>query len=440
MIKPIVALVGRPNVGKSTIFNRIAGKRIAIVDDQPGVTRDRIYADCDWAGYNFTLIDTGGIAPAKEDNMSKHIRLQAEIAINTASVIIFVVDGKSGLVANDFEVVNLLRHSKKPVVLAVNKLDNMETTHLYDFYELGIGNPIPISAEHAKGIGDVLDEVVSYFGDKSEYEEENDVFKIAVVGKPNAGKSSLVNKLLGYNRSIVSEIAGTTRDAIDTPFKYNNKDYLIIDTAGIRKKSSIELESVEKYSIVRSLDAVRRADVVLIVVDSKEGLTEQDIKIIGFVHNEGKPSVIVMNKWDLVEKDTFTINQFEEKLKNDISFMDYYKSIYLSAKTGKRVDKVIETAEYVYGNATKRITTGILNDVLQDAVSVNEPPSKSGKRLKIFYATQGSIKPPTFVLFVNDVRLMHFSYQRYLENSLRKAFDFTGTPIKIILKSKSEEN
>lgn len=440
MIKPIVALVGRPNVGKSTIFNKIAGKRISIVDDQPGVTRDRIYADSDWSGYNFTLIDTGGIASSKEDDMSKHIRLQAEIAINTATVIIFVVDGKSGLVANDFEVAELLRKSKKPIVLAVNKLDNMETINLYDFYELGIGDPIPISAEHSKGIGDVLDEVVSFFKEKNENQEDEKVMKIAVVGKPNAGKSSLVNKLLGYNRSIVSDIAGTTRDAIDTPFKYNNKDYLLIDTAGIRKKSSIELESVEKYSIIRSLDAVRRADVVVAVVDSAAGLTEQDVKIIGFIHNEGKPSVIVMNKWDLVEKDTFTINQFEEKLRTDISFMDYYKSLYLSALTGKRVDKVIDTVEYVYGNATKRITTGILNDVLQDAVAVNEPPTKNGKRLKIYYATQGAVNPPTFVVFVNDTRLMHFSYERYLENSLRKAFDFTGTPIKIILKSKSEEN
>lgn len=438
MSKPLVAIVGRPNVGKSTFFNRIVGQRISIVEDTPGVTRDRLYADAEWCGHSFTLIDTGGLEIKSEDVMWSHIRAQAQIAVETADVIVFMLDGKTGLTHEDYEVAAYLRKSRKPILLVVNKLDNNEQHLLYDFYELGLGEPIGISAGQAKGLGDVLDEIVKLTG-KYETEEKEEALKIAVVGKPNAGKSSLVNKLLGYDRVIVSDIAGTTRDAIDTRIKIGDKEYILIDTAGIRRKRSVE-EDLEQYSVMRSLGAVRRADVCLIVIDSSEELSEQDVKIAGYVHEQGKPSVVVMNKWDVVEKDTYTIEKYNRKLKEELKFMDYFIPTYVSAKTGKRVDNLIKLAERAYENASRRISTGLLNDVLREAILTNEPPSKNGKRLKIYYVTEVSANPPTFVIFVNDDTLMHFSYRRYLENVLRRSFDFEGTPIRLIIRNKNEKD
>lgn len=438
MSKPLVAIVGRPNVGKSTFFNRIVGQRISIVEDTPGVTRDRLYADAEWCGHSFTLIDTGGLEIKSEDVMWSHIRAQAQIAVETADVIVFMLDGKTGLTHEDYEVAAYLRKSRKPILLVVNKLDNNEQHLLYDFYELGLGEPIGISAGQAKGLGDVLDEIVKLTG-KYEAEEKEEALKIAVVGKPNAGKSSLVNKLLGYDRVIVSDIAGTTRDAIDTRIKIGDKEYILIDTAGIRRKRSVE-EDLEQYSVMRSLGAVRRADVCLIVIDSSEELSEQDVKIAGYVHEQGKPSVVVMNKWDVVEKDTYTIEKYNRKLKEELKFMDYFIPTYVSAKTGKRVDNLIKLAERAYENASRRISTGLLNDVLREAILTNEPPSKNGKRLKIYYVTEVSANPPTFVIFVNDDTLMHFSYRRYLENALRRSFDFEGTPIRLIIRNKNEKD
>lgn len=438
MSKPLVAIVGRPNVGKSTFFNRIVGQRISIVEDTPGVTRDRLYADAEWCGHSFTLIDTGGLEIKSEDVMWSHIRAQAQIAVETADVIVFMLDGKTGLTHEDYEVAAYLRKSRKPILLVVNKLDNNEQHLLYDFYELGLGEPIGISAGQAKGLGDVLDEIVKLTG-KYETEEKEEALKIAVVGKPNAGKSSLVNKLLGYDRVIVSDIAGTTRDAIDTRIKIGDKEYILIDTAGIRRKRSVE-EDLEQYSVMRSLGAVRRADVCLIVIDSSEELSEQDVKIAGYVHEQGKPSVVVMNKWDVVEKDTYTIEKYNRKLKEELKFMDYFIPTYVSAKTGKRVDNLIKLAERAYENASRRISTGLLNDVLHEAILTNEPPSKNGKRLKIYYVTEVSANPPTFVIFVNDDTLMHFSYRRYLENALRRSFDFEGTPIRLIIRNKNEKD
>lgn len=438
MSKPLVAIVGRPNVGKSTFFNRIVGQRISIVEDTPGVTRDRLYADAEWCGHSFTLIDTGGLEIKSEDVMWSHIRAQAQIAVETADVIVFMLDGKTGLTHEDYEVAAYLRKSRKPILLVVNKLDNNERHLLYDFYELGLGEPIGISAGQAKGLGDVLDEIVKLTG-KYETEEKEEALKIAVVGKPNAGKSSLVNKLLGYDRVIVSDIAGTTRDAIDTRIKIGDKEYILIDTAGIRRKRSVE-EDLEQYSVMRSLGAVRRADVCLIVIDSSEELSEQDVKIAGYVHEQGKPSVVVMNKWDVVEKDTYTIEKYNRKLKEELKFMDYFIPTYVSAKTGKRVDNLIKLAERAYENASRRISTGLLNDVLREAILTNEPPSKNGKRLKIYYVTEVSANPPTFVIFVNDDTLMHFSYRRYLENALRRSFDFEGTPIRLIIRNKNEKD
>ena len=438
MSKPLVAIVGRPNVGKSTFFNRIVGQRISIVEDTPGVTRDRLYADAEWCGHSFTLIDTGGLEIKSEDVMWSHIRAQAQIAVETADVIVFMLDGKTGLTHEDYEVAAYLRKSRKPILLVVNKLDNNEQHLLYDFYELGLGEPIGISAGQAKGLGDVLDEIVKLTG-KYETEEKEEALKIAVVGKPNAGKSSLVNKLLGYDRVIVSDIAGTTRDAIDTRIKIGDKEYILIDTAGIRRKRSVE-EDLEQYSVMRSLGAVRRADVCLIVIDSSEELSEQDVKIAGYVHEQGKPSVVVMNKWDVVEKDTYTIEKYNRKLKEELKFMDYFIPTYVSAKTGKRVDNLIKLAERAYENASRRISTGLLNDVLREAILTNEPPSKNGKRLKIYYVTEVSANPPTFVIFVNDDTLMHFSYSRYLENALRRSFDFEGTPIRLIIRNKNEKD
>ncbi len=436
MANPLVAIVGRPNVGKSTFFNKVVGRKISITEDRPGVTRDRLYADAEWRGKNFSLVDTGGIELKSDDTMWKEIKKQAEVAIETAQVILFFVDGKEGLTTSDYDVADMLRRSKKPVILVVNKIDEYSEDKIFEFYSLGLGEPFPVSSEHSTGIGDVLDEAVSWF---EKYDnEEDDSIKIAVVGKPNAGKSSLVNKLLGFERSIVTDIAGTTRDAIDTKFSYDGKNYTIIDTAGIRKKSKVE-DDVEYYSVMRAFDAVRRADVCLLVVDSTEGLTEQDTKIIGYVHEQGKPSVVVMNKWDLVEKDTHTINRFEDKLKEDLKFMDYFKSIYVSAKTGQRTERIMSAVDEVYANARRRIATGTLNDLISDTVRANEPPSYNGRRLKVYYSSQVSIAPPTFVLFVNSTDLLHFSYERFLENTLRKCFNFQGTPIKILTREKSDK-
>lgn len=439
MSKPIVAVVGRPNVGKSTFFNKICGKRISIIKDTPGVTRDYIVADAEWCGTEFTLIDTGGIDLRTDDPMGKHILSQARVAIDMADVILFFTDAKSGIVSSDYEVADLLRTCGRPVLLAVNKLDNFELEKLYDFYELGLGEPIPISCEQSKGLGDLLDEIVKLLPPTQDDSAAN-ALSIAIVGKPNVGKSSLTNKLLGFNRVIVSDVAGTTRDAIDTPFRYNGKDYVLIDTAGMRRKRSIDDDSVESYSVLRSLAAVKRADVVLVVFDASEELSEQDVKIAGFVHEQGKPSVILVNKWDAVEKDSYTVNKFNEKIKTDLAFMSYLKTLYISAKTGLRVDKVIDFAEASYNSASKRVPTGTLNDVVSEAVAMNEPPSYSGRRLKIYYATQAETNPPKFVFFVNDDSIVHFSYRRYLENCLRRAFDFSGTPISLVFNKKKEDS
>ncbi len=434
MANPLVAIVGRPNVGKSTFFNKVCGKKISIVEDFPGVTRDRLYADAEWCGNYFTLVDTGGIELKSTDEMWRHIQKQAEIAIETADVIIFFTDVKTGLNSSDEDIAIRLRKSGKPIVLAVNKLDNYDMTKLFEYYNLGLGEPFGISAEHGTGIGDLLDEVVSNFNSLGKGEDDDSV-KIAVVGKPNAGKSSLCNKLLGFDRTIVSDIAGTTRDAIDTPFVYNGSKYTLIDTAGIRKKKNVE-EDLEYYSVLRALGAIRRADVCVIMVDSTIGITEQDVKICGYVHEQNKPSIIVMNKWDLVEKDTNTINVFNEKLSEDLKFMDYVLPVYVSAKTGLRTEKILSLVNLALENSKKRITSGKLNELILDAVRANEPPSVNGKRLKINYVTQAQGVPPTFVIFVNDGALMHFSYKRYLENCIRNAFDFRGTPIDIVVREK----
>lgn len=431
-MKPLVAIVGRPNVGKSTLFNRLVGERISIVEDTPGVTRDRIYADCEWCGHVFTLIDTGGLELKSDDEMWSHIREQAEIAVDTANAIVYVVDGKTGLTTDDNLVCAYLRKSNLPVILAVNKIDNNETDTLYDFYALGFGDPYPVSAEQGKGLGDLLDAITDVI-EKHPPEEDGERIKIAIVGKPNAGKSSIANRLLGYDRSIVSDIAGTTRDAIDTPLDVGEDKYLIIDTAGMRKKKAVT-EELERYSVVRSILAVRRADVVLIVCDANEGLTEQDVKIAGFVHEEGKPSIVVMNKWDIVNKDTHTINTFENKLKEDLKYMDYFESAYVSAKSGKRIDTLLPLCKTVVENSRRRITTGLLNEVVGDAIRISEPPSYLGKKLKIFFVTQVAVAPPTFVIKVNDPKIMHFSYKRYLENALRRSFDFSGTPIRLLVR------
>ena len=436
MSKPLIAIVGRPNVGKSTFFNKVVGKKISITEDKPGVTRDRLYADGEWRGKAFSIVDTGGIEMRSDDVMWREIKKQAEVAIETAHVILFFVDGKEGLTTSDYDVADILRRSKKPVILVVNKIDDYSEDKIFEFYSLGLGEPYPVSAEHSTGIGDVLDEAVSWF--EKGVIEQDDSIKIAVVGKPNAGKSSLVNRLLGFERSIVTDIAGTTRDAIDTKLTYNGKNYTVIDTAGIRKKSRVE-DEIEYYSQLRAYDAVRRADVCLLVVDSTEGLTEQDTKIIGFVHEEGKPSVIVMNKWDLIEKDTNTVNKFDAKLKEDLKFMDYFKSLYISAKTGQRAEKLFVLIDEVYAHSRFRVSTGILNDLIADTVRVNEPPSYNGRRLKVYFSSQVAVAPPTFVIKVNSTELLHFSYERFLENVIRKNFDFSGTPIKIIPRENGED-
>lgn len=439
MSKPIVAVVGRPNVGKSTLFNKLTGKRIAIVEDTPGVTRDRIYGDAEWLDYSFTLIDTGGIEPVKDDIISVQMRRQAQLAIDTADVILFLTDGREGITSADSDVADMLRRCKKPIVLAVNKVDHPKFEDVvYDFYALGIGEPMTISAEQGLGLGDLLDAIVAHFP-KHDAEEEGEAVRIAFAGKPNVGKSSLVNKLLGQERTIVSDIPGTTRDAIDSPFEVDGESYILVDTAGIRRKRAIEDESVERYSVIRSLGAIRRADVVLIVIDASSGMSEQDVKIAGYAHEEGKASAIIVNKWDLIEKDTHTIEIFKKKLKADLSFMDYVPMLFISAKTGQRVNKIMDLVRLVYEQNCRRISTGVLNDIVNEAISVNEPPTDNGRRLKIYYATQVSTKPPTFVLFVNDADLMHFSYKRYLENYLRKSFGLDATPIRIIARTRESE-
>lgn len=433
MNKPLIAIVGRPNVGKSTLFNKISGQRKSIVDNLPGVTRDRIYVDAEWCGQEFTLIDTGGIEVKSKDEMWSHIRAQAEVAVDVADVVLFVADGRQGLLADDYDIADFLRASSKPVVLCVNKIEGEQD--IYDFYSLGFGEPIPVSAEHGRNIGDLLDILISYFPDREKQEEDSDTIKIAVAGKPNAGKSSLVNKILGYERVIVTNIPGTTRDSIDTPFRYKDKDYIIIDTAGIRRKSKVK-EDLEYFSVVRAIASMRKADVVIIVVDALERITDQDLRICALCNQAGKPSVIMINKWDIIEKDAYTINEYNKHLATELRFMPYFKAVYSSALTGQRVGKVLEAVGEVYASSMRRISTGLLNDVMQQAIIANEPPPKGGGRLKIYYMTQASVAPPTFVLFVNDGRFMHTNYRRYLENYLRKAFDFSGTPIKIITKNK----
>ena len=441
MKKPLVAIVGRPNTGKSTFFNKICGKRISIIDDMPGVTRDRIYSDAEWCGHVFTLVDTGGLDSKSSDVFQKTIRSQAQIAIDLADVIIFMVDGKDGLTPADEEVGELLRKTKKKVILVVNKLDRFEVENTYDFYSLGLGQPFPISCEQSKGLGEVLDEIINApaFKGQDISSADDSTIKIAVVGRPNAGKSSIVNRILGEERVVVSNVAGTTRDAIDTPFRYANKDYILIDTAGMRRQRSVERESVEGYSVIRAMEAIKRADIVLIVFDASEEISEQDVRIAGYVHEEGKPSVVVMNKWDLVEKDGHTINEYKDMLANKLAFMNYFKPIFVSALTGKRLERIMPTVLEVAGNNSRRISTGVLNEVIQKAILAQEPPTKKGKRLKILYATQAEINPPTFVIFVNDGALVHFSYQRFLENRLRDAINFEGTPIKLIFKNRKEK-
>lgn len=438
MENPLVAIIGRPNVGKSTFFNKICGKRISIVDDVAGVTRDRIYANAEWCGHNFRLVDTGGLDYQSQDVFQKDIMLQAKIAVDMAKVVVFMVDGREGLTQNDQEVATFLRRSKKPVVLVVNKLDNFEVENSYEFYALGLGDPFVISCLQSKGLGEVLDQIVSYF-DEETTQEEKQTISVAVVGRPNAGKSSIINKMLGERRVVVSDVAGTTRDAIDTPFRWNKKDFTLIDTAGLRRQRSYNKESIEGYSVLRTFDAIERADIVLIVFDASEEISEQDVRIAGYVHEAGKPSVIVLNKWDLVEKNQNTQNKFKKMLDEKLSFMDYYKCIFVSALTGQRFGEIMQSAYDSYQNSCKRITTGLLNELLSSAVLANEPPYRNGKRLKIQYITQADTNPPTFVLFVNNASFMHFSYERYLENYFRKSVDFSGTPIRFVVKSKEEE-
>ncbi|MBR2755407.1 MAG: ribosome biogenesis GTPase Der [Lachnospiraceae bacterium] len=439
MSKPIVAIVGRPNVGKSTLFNALAGRNIAIVKDTPGVTRDRIYADVSWLDMDFTLIDTGGIEPDSSDVILSQMRAQAQIAIDTADVIIFITDVRQGLVDADDKVADMLRRSHKPIVLAVNKVDNMAKylPDVYEFYNLGLGDPIPISAANKLGFGDMLDEVTRHF-DRSYLEEEEDERpRIAIIGKPNVGKSSMINALLGENRVLVSDIPGTTRDAIDTIIERDGKEYVFIDTAGLRRKSKIK-EELERYSIVRAVAAVEKADVVIVVISAEEGITEQDAKIAGIAHERGKGIIIAVNKWDAIEKDDKTIYRFSDKVRQVLSFMPYARLLFVSAKTGQRMEKLFELIDVVVENHSRRIQTGVLNEIITEATALNQPPSDKGKRLKIFYTTQVAVKPPTFVVFVNDKELMHFSYLRYLENKIREAFGFEGTPLKFFVRERKE--
>lgn len=437
MRKPVVAVVGRPNVGKSTFFNKIAGVRISIVEDTPGVTRDRIYADCEWLSHKFTLIDTGGIEPSKDIIMT-HMRAQAQIAIDTADVIIFMLDGKTTYTTGDEEIASMLMRSKKPIILAINKIDQFRIPeHFYDYYNLGLGEPMMISSVNQLNLGDLLDEVVKHFGDNIGADYDEDVIKVAIIGKPNAGKSSILNCILGEDRVIVSEIPGTTRDAIDTPFTYQGDDYVFIDTAGLRRKSKIE-DNIERYSMMRTLAAIERSDVCLMVIDAESGVTEQDKRVAGYAHEAGKAIVLVVNKWDLLAKDNHTYSEYEKVMREELAYLRYAPVMFVSAVTKQRIFKVIEQAKLVATEAAKRIPTGTLNDVLNEAIMLNQPPTDKGKRLKIYYMTQTSVKPPTFVIFVNDEELAHFSYIRYIENTLRKNFDFTGTPLHFIVREKKE--
>lgn len=440
MSKPIVAIVGRPNVGKSTLFNVLAGENISIVKDTPGVTRDRIYADVSWLNQDFTLIDTGGIEPESSDVILSQMREQAQIAIDTADVIIFLVDVRQGLVDADAKVADMLRRSGKPVVLVVNKVDNFEKFMMdtYEFYNLGIGDPHPISASGKLGIGDMLEDVTKYFEETEEDEEKEDVPQIAIVGKPNVGKSSIINRLLGENRVIVSNVAGTTRDAIDTTVFWNDREYNFIDTAGLRKKNKIK-EELERYSIIRTVTAVERADVVVVVIDAVEGITEQDAKIAGIAHERGKGIIIAVNKWDAIEKNDKTMYKYTARVREILSYMPYAELLFISAETGQRINKLFETIDMVLENQTLRIQTGVLNEIMAEAVALQQPPSDKGKRLKLFYITQVAVKPPTFVIFVNDKQLMHFSYTRYLENKIRDAFGFRGTSLKFLIRERKEK-
>ena len=441
MSKPVVAVVGRPNVGKSTLFNALAGERISIVKDTPGVTRDRIYADVNWLDYHFTMIDTGGIEPDSRDVILSQMREQAEIAIATADVIIFLTDVRQGLQDSDSKVADMLRRSGKPVVLVVNKVDSFEKfmPDVYEFYNLGIGDPFPISAASMLGLGDMLDEVVKHFPDYAKDEEEDERPKVAIIGKPNVGKSSLINKLAQEDRVIVSDIAGTTRDAIDTDITYDGKEYVFIDTAGLRRKNKIK-EEIERYSIIRAVTAVERADVCIIVIDATEGVTEQDAKIAGIAHERGKGIIIAVNKWDAIEKDDKTIYRHTEKIRQILSFMPYAEIIFISAKSGQRLNKIFELIDVVIANNSMRVATGVLNEIVTEAVAMQQPPSDKGKRLRIYYTTQVAVKPPTFVIFVNDKELMHFSYTRYLENKIREAFGFRGTSLKFFIRERKEKD
>ena len=440
MSKPIIAIVGRPNVGKSTLFNALAGEKISIVKDTPGVTRDRIYADVTWLNYQFTLIDTGGIEPDSGELLLSHMRGQAEIAMETADVIIFLTDVRQGLVDADYQVADMLRRSGKPIVLAVNKVDNYEKFVLdtYEFYNLGLGTPFPVSANSKIGFGDLLDEVLVHCNPQNADEKEDERPRVAIIGKPNAGKSSLINKLLGEDRLIVSDIAGTTRDAIDTEIVYNGTEYVFIDTAGLRRKSKIK-ENIERYSIIRTVAAIERSDVVILMIDATEGVSEQDAKIAGIAHDRGRGLIIAVNKWDAIEKDNHTVKEYTKKVRDILSFVPYAEIIFISALTGQRTKKIFDMLETVIENHAMRIQTGVLNEILMEAVALQQPPSDKGKRLKLFYMTQVSTKPPTFVLFVNKKELMHFSYQRYIENRIRDTFGFMGTPIRIFIRERKEK-
>ncbi len=440
MSRPIVAIVGRPNVGKSTLFNALAGDRISIVKDTPGVTRDRIYADVTWLNYAFTMIDTGGIEPDSKDIILSQMREQAQIAIDTADVIVFITDVKQGLVDADSKVADMLRRSKKPVILTVNKVDSFQKyqADTYEFYNLGIGEPIPISAASRLGLGDLLDKVVSHFPSEDTEEEEDERPRVAIVGKPNVGKSSIINRIIGENRVIVSSIAGTTRDAVDTPVVRNGKEYIFIDTAGLRRKSKVK-EEIERFSIIRTVSAVERADVVVVVIDATEGVSEQDAKIAGIAHERGKGIIVAVNKWDAIEKTDKTIYEHSNRMKDVLSFIPYAEYLFISAKSGQRVEKLFETIDVVIQNHSLRIATGVLNEILMEATAMQQPPSDKGKRLRIYYMTQVAVKPPTFVLFVNDKELMHFSYTRYIENRIRETFGFKGTPLKFIVRERKDE-
>lgn len=441
MSRPIVAVVGRPNVGKSTLFNRLAGERISIVQDTPGVTRDRIYADVEWLNYKFTLIDTGGMEIGSEEIIQKQILQQAEIAIETADVVLFITDVKTGVTDDDRQVANLLRRTKKPVVLAVNKVDSIkrDTLDIYEFYELGIGDPVPISAGQALGLGDMLDQVVEHFPDDSALGEEEDAIRVAIIGKPNVGKSSLINKILGEDRLIVSNIPGTTRDAIDTPITIDGKKYIFIDTAGMRRKAKIK-EEIERFSIIRAVAAVERCDVAILVIDANEGITDQDTKIAGIAHERGKAAIIAVNKWDSIEKDDKTMNQYLKDIGNELAYMPYAPRVFISALNGQRINKMLELIQMVHENHALRISTGVLNEVLIEAMAMQQPPADKGRQLKLYYMTQVSVKPPTFVIFVNEKELFHFSYRRYIENQLRDAFGFVGTPIHFIAREKGAKD